>query len=244
MSEQTKIAVILVATGEKYRAFLQTLVPQIRKCFCFRTQIILVSDVTEWTGVDYTYRVDHLPFPLPSLFRHWWISQMHHILEGNEYVFYLDVDSHVVSPIRDEILHPLIAVQHWCWPTRELVPRAPFERDRGSQAFVDASTAHGYFQASFQGGQTSRYLQANREIAKRINIDLMNGAKGTGGRIACWYDESHWNRYVNEHIQEFRILGPEYALGPLEWSFAASVLNQPAKIKLLAKEGDELWGRR
>jgi hypothetical protein len=238
-----KIAVVLVATGATYRKFLETLVPQIHQNFQFETKIILVSDVHEWPDVNHVHRVDHLPFPLPSLFRHYWMAQMESHLSQFDYVYYLDVDSEVLQPIGEEILRPVIAVRHWCWPTRDLTPRAPFERDRGSQAFVDATTAQGYFQASFQGGETNRYLAANRTIAKRINVDLMNGAKGTGGRIACWYDESHWNRYVNEHYGEFHILGPEYALGPTSWSFAASSLTLPAKIKLQAKPGDELWGQ-
>lgn len=238
-----KIAVVLVATGAPFREYLKPLVPRIRENFFGEPEIILVTDVELWPEVEAVYRIDHLPLPLPSLFRHHWICQLEERLGSYDYCYYLDVDSDVQRPVGREILQPLIAVRHWCWPTRELTVRAPFERNPASRAYVDAATANGYFQASFQGGETKRYLEANRTLRDWINHDLTNGAKGCGGRIARWYDESYWNRYVNSNYSEFTILGPEYALGPIEWSYAQSALTLPPIIRLKAKPGDELWGK-
>lgn len=238
-----KIAVVLVATGAKFRDFLKPLVPRIRENFIGKPDILLVSDIDSWPGVHAVHRVDHLPLPLPSLFRHHWICQMADTLRAYDYFYYLDVDSDVVRPLGTEVLRPLIAVRHWCWPTDELTARAPFEPNPASKAYVDAAGAGGYFQASFQGGETERYLEANQTIRSWIEHDLTNGAKGCGGRIARWYDESYWNRYVNTFFSEFEILGPEYALGPIEWSFAPSLLTHPGIIHLRAKPGDEDWGK-
>jgi len=237
-----KIAVVLVATGAGYRSFLQPLVRQVLELFTSHVKdVFLVSDAADWPGVKRVLSVERLPAPLPSLLRYHWICRLEDELLPYDYVYYLDVDTEILRPIGDEILWPLVAVRHWRWPTRELTVRATFERRPQSVAFVEPSRAVGYFQASVQGGQARRYLDAARTLRDRINRDLTNGGKGRGGTIALWYDESHWNRYVNERMSEFHILGPEYAQGGPEGSHAAHLLSPDPFIRMREKDERVLW---
>lgn len=236
------LAVVLVATGVAYRRFLPGLIRELRTRFTSRPKrIVVISDSAEIDDADHFLLVEHLPVPLPSLLRYHWICRLAPLLSACEYTFYLDVDVEVRRPIGDEILHPLVAVRHWRWPTREQTPRAAFERRRESRAYVDAATAHGYFQASLQGGRSERYLEAARVLRDRINEDFRDGGKGRGGTIARWYDESHWNRYVNEYVDEFAILGPEYAQGGPEGSLAPWLLAPDPYVRMLDKDDAQLW---
>jgi Glycosyltransferase family 6 len=237
-----RIAVVLVATGKGYRKFLEPLVLQVHQQFTtYAKDIFLVSDVSSWPGVYQVLQVEHLPPPLPTLLRHHWIYRLKNELLIYDYVYYLDVDMEILRPIGEEILRPLIAVRHWRWPSRELARHASFERRPQSVASVDPRKAFGYYQASLQGGQGGRYLEATRVLRDRINMDLVNRGKGLGGTIAVWYDESHWNRYVNEHIDEFHILGPEYAQGGPHGSFAPDLLSANPFIRMRAKDERDLW---
>jgi hypothetical protein len=237
-----RIAIVLVATGEGYRKFLTQLVPQIHELFTtYAKDIFLVSDVSFWRGVHQVLQVEHLPVPLPTLLRYHWIYRLKNELLTYDYVYYLDVDMEVLRPIGEEILRPLIAVCHWRWPTRELARHASFERRPQSAATVDPRRAFGHYQASLQGGEGRRYLEATHILRDRINMDLVNRGKGLGGIIAAWYGESHWNRYVNEHIGDFHILGPEYAQGGPHGSLAPELLSANPFIRMRSKDERDFW---
>jgi histo-blood group ABO system transferase len=232
-----KIAIVLVATGRLYRHFLNPIIPQIKELFTTHPKdIFLVSDLPKCPGVHEMLHVEHLPVPLPSLLRYHWICRLRRRLLEYDYLYYLDVDAEILKPIGDEILRPLIAVRHWRWPKRELTTHATFETRPESLAYVDPQTVAGYFHGSFQGGKMRHFLRTARILRDRINQDLTNRGKGRGGMIAVWYDESHWNRFVNDNFDLFHVLGPEYA------SVCTSSRESSIPfIRLRCKDEDHLW---
>jgi len=232
-----RIAIVLVATGRLYQQFLGPLVPQIQALFTSHPKdIFLVSDIPEYLGIRQVLRVEHLPVPLPSLLRYHWICRLRATLLQYDYVYYLDVDSEILKKIGNEVLRPLVAVRHWRWPKPELTIHATFEERPESLAYVDSQKAVGYFHGSFQGGEARHFMRTARILRDRINHDLTNGGKGKGGLIAVWYDESHWNHFVNENFHFFHVLGPEYA------SVGSSLpASSVPFIRLRRKDEKRLW---
>jgi len=230
-----KLAIVLVATGPHYRHFLNPLTAQIEEFFTAHPKdIFLVSDLPTCPRVHTILPVEHLPPPLPSLLRYHWLCRLRSRLLAYDYLYYLDVDAEIVRFIDDEVLQSLIAVRHWRWPKAEMTVHATFETRTKSRACVDPQTAAGYFHGSFQGGETRRFLRAARLLRDRINEDLTNRGKGRGGTIALWYDESHWNRFVNENFSLFHVLGPEYAA-------AGPATTECPFIRLRPKDDKRLW---
>jgi hypothetical protein len=230
-----KIAVILVATGRAYRHFLNPLIPQVQRLFTrHRKHIFLVSDLAEHSEADELLQVEHLPVPLPSLLRYHWICRLRSRLIRYNYVYYLDVDTEILQPLGDEILRPLVAVQHWAWARPQTRAVTDFEARRESSAYIEPSKASGYYNGTFQGGDAGHFLNAARVVRDWINDDLTNRGKGRGGMIAAWYDESYWNRFVNEHLDRFSVLGPQYAANP-------GASRASTFIRLRQKDERRLW---
>jgi glycosyl transferase family 6 len=231
------IAIVLVATGRSYRQFLNPLIPQIERLFTkYPKHIFLVSDVAEYPGAQEVLHVEHLPVPLPSLLRYHWICRLRTRLLQYDYVYYLDVDTEILQLIGEQVLRPLIAVKHWAWSSPETRIFPTFEARTESSAYVDPQKAVAYFHGSFQGGQAQPFLQTARVLRDWINEDLTNRGKGHGGMIAVWYDESYWNRFVNENLDCFSILGPEYACNP-----GTSTKSSRVFIRLRRKDERRLW---
>ena len=236
----TQVAIVLVATGPDYQAFARRLIPQIRSRFTTHPKtIFLVTDAVDFPEADHVLRVEHLPMPLPSLFRYHWICCLAHRLRMFSHLYYLDADLEIVDQIGDEVLQSVVAVRHYIWPTSELASLAPFEHRRDSAAYVCASEAKQYVQGSFQGGDCARYLEIALELRGRINQDLHRGPN-IESLIGIWWDESHWNRWVNDNLQEVTLLPPEYALGDSGWSLLPQSLRTPI-IRMVPKDVSVCW---
>lgn len=237
-----RIGIVIVCTGEHYRkTFLSSIISDVKNYFTkHEKEIFLISDVDSWDGIEVAHRISHLPLPLPSLLRHYWMTQIEDQLIKCDYVYYLDVDNQIMRDVPEEIFKPLICVRHWIWPCPGECSRGTFEGNLNSTAFLDNEKAKIYVQASFQGGESKTYLAANRVVSNMINIDLNRG-HGWGGIIGRWYDESYWNRFVNDNYDKFAILGPHYALGALSWSTRPELLVEKPVIRLRTKNDLELW---
>jgi hypothetical protein len=100
----------------------------------------------------------------------------------------------------------------------------PFENNRNSNAYTPSDSRKVYVCGGVQGGSSENYLTAIRQMKKWIDSDLEKGI------VARWHDESYWNKYVNQNIDQAVILGREYCW-PEQWVTS----KNPGKIIALQK---------
>lgn len=88
----------------------------------------------------------------------------------------------------------------------------PYESRPESTACVQNGKI--YVQGALMGGETSRFLEVCEHLSQQIENDLHRGI------LARWFDESHWNSYINNHYDEItdilQVLTPSY-LHPEDW---------------------------
>jgi histo-blood group ABO system transferase len=107
-----------------------------------------------------------------------------------------------VSPIKEEILFDLIAVQH---PGHVNKPKHLFtyERNMKSTAGMKYEDGDFYYAGGFNGGKAEEFLKLSKELDKNIDKDKEEHI------IAKWHDESHLNKYFWLNKPK-RILSPLY----------------------------------
>jgi histo-blood group ABO system transferase len=192
-----KVALCVVATG-KYTRFLCELLGTAREFFCagHEVRVFCFSDtalVPRICGLDLVLgTIAHEPWPGPTLHRYGTMLQAAGDLLDCDYVYYIDVDSRFVRPVGEEIFGHLAATLHYGFLE---TPRNAwtYERRPVSTACIPKGKGRAYYCGGFQGGRAAVYVQAMRTMAAAITADERCGI------VACWHDESHWNRYLIDH---------------------------------------------
>ncbi len=232
-----KIGLIVIATG-KYHQFVPPLIDSARKHFLpgHDVKICVLRDggMTEhYYGSDYVSRVDHLPWPLPTLMRYHWITQLYqHGINLPDYLFYTDADMLFENTVGDEILsNGLTLTQHpgfYGKAPREL----PHCNNGTSNAYVPLSLRKHYFAGGFQGGKTEAFLEMSKDLSERIACDLKRHV------IATWHDESNLNWYAAQNPGKVtKMLTPEYC-----WSHNHPHKGLTPRLVALDKNHEEVRG--
>jgi histo-blood group ABO system transferase len=156
-------------------------------------QFFVFTDVPiEPDGQIRRWAVAHEPWPGPALHRYRTILMAADELLACDYVYYVDVDSRYVRPVGDEIFGDLVATIHCGFCDQ---PRSQFtyETRSGSRACIYPHEGRRYYASGFLGGRSEILVKAMRTMNAAIVDDESRGI------IACWHDESHWNRYLIDH---------------------------------------------
>lgn len=229
MTENKKIAVVLIATGA-YSIYCQEIIRDILRnnnkknsyIFCiFTDKKIEFSKESECEILLIDW--EHRPWPYVTLLRYKAISLLKNDLKNIDYLIYLDVDMKVNCDLDIFTESDLFAVKHPGFSYKKNY-KYPLEKRVQSEAFLAPSSANYYLCGAVQGGTLENYLSASSSIEARIEKDLNKGL------IAVWHDESHWNRYVNENLDKFAIFNRNFCW-PEEWTS----LEYPGEIVALQK---------
>jgi histo-blood group ABO system transferase len=88
-----------------------------------------------------------------------------------------------------EVFGELTATIHFVFCDQ---PRRTFtyEYRTTGRAYVHPREGRRYYAGGFQGGRAAVYVEAMRAMDAAIADDERRGI------VACWHDESHWNRYL------------------------------------------------
>lgn len=175
--------------------------------------------------VDHLIHIDHKPWPLITLLRYYYFSNVASFLSQYNYIYYIDADLEAVSLIGNEILGNRVATKHpgWWGQNPKLLP---FDRTSGSEACIK-SLHDKYYYGAFQGGSSKEFIAMCNILSDRICKDLKSNY------IALWHDESHMNKYFMEHPPDIE-LSSDYAW-PQEYGS-----NVNAKIIAKSKNHDEI----
>tara|TARA_R110002051_G_scaffold317859_1_gene399512 strand:+ start:1899 stop:2783 length:885 start_codon:yes stop_codon:yes gene_type:complete len=116
-----KVALCIIAT-KSYKRLLEPLLESVKKYFLTQHELSLFifadsADCKGWLdpneyNVCWT-QIEHLPFPLPTLFRYKYILKKENELSNFDYIFYCDADARFVGEVGDEALgEGITAIQH------------------------------------------------------------------------------------------------------------------------------------
>ena len=216
------IGVLIIATGN-YTQFLNPLMDSIVKYFLKgnRVSIITYSDKK-----PRTFKMDHKPFPYPTLMRYHQFNKSKDLLKTFDYLFYIDADMLFCSQVGNEILGDgLTAITHPYSESRNM--RNTFENNKDSTAYLeDVSKINPYCCGGFQGGTSEAFLKMSKVIADNIDKDLEKGI------VARWHDETHYNKYLTK-VKPSLILSSDYCTPEKE-------KNEKSKLIALDKNHKEI----
>ena len=236
-----KINICIVAT-HKYIKFLPKLIDSIEKYWMtdlptdlhiFTNRIkdcdMLLSQ-TDFTRGNINYHeVDHQPWPYATLYRFHFFKKYMAKITGH-YVFYIDADSIITSPITKEILSPRTVVQHCGFVNGG----GSFETRKESRAYTPKSIQTNYYGGGFWGLDHVNFCQFINIATDMINEDLANGI------MPIWHDESVLNSYMAS-AEPTKVLSPSYHYPEQNPRIWASWPEQyPCKILLLNKNHKEV----
>jgi hypothetical protein len=227
-----KVALLLIATG-KYDRFLPALLESVNKYFLkdCEVSIHVFADRAQPEGC-FIHRVEHRPFPYTTLMRYHFFYDYQEEIGGNDYYFYLDVDTIIKDHITSEILSDRTAVQHCGFVNRE----GPFETNEKSQCFVPKEQRmNPYFGGGFWGFSDTQFWMFVKQSIHMINEDQKNNIS------PVWDDESVLNKYLMMKAPT-KILSPSYHYpeGNIQRYKAMWPENYPCKILLIDKNHKEV----
>lgn len=117
-------------------------------------------------------------------------------LEKFDLIFFCNANVEFMRPVGEEILPPqqdtIIVAQHPGYLDGD-ANKFQFEHDPRSRAYIEPGKGQVYVCGGFNGGYAAAYLQMIRTLNNNIQQDFQEGI------IARWHDESHINRYIQEH---------------------------------------------
>jgi hypothetical protein len=194
-TENIKIGIITISTGDRYIQLSKKLLTSIDKFFCTNTQkqICVITDTpTEYINLN-THQIINLPSPLITLLRFNFINQIKHVFDSVNYIYYIDSDCEVVQNIELSDIIPDTIDQY-------VVTRHPWavsdqnewilENNPKSEAYI--KNVKDYFQGSFYGASRSEFFKMSDILQKQVEIDLKNRI------ITKWFDESYFNKYMSD----------------------------------------------
>lgn len=198
-----KVNLLIVCTG-KYVQFLQALVKSADKFFLRGCEVTycIFSDQTPDVETKRKYKVfkvEHKPFPFPTLHRFHFFKQHENKLPQCDHFFYVDVDALFVDFVSSDVLGERVAVQH-CGYVGE---RGTYETRPESMAYVAPNEGLRYYGGGLWCFSSSEFRRLTNWARMAIDIDSKNGI------VPVWHDESVLNRWLVDNPPT-NVLSPSY----------------------------------
>ena len=185
-----KVALITVASGERYVRYAHQMVASARDFF--------LCDA----GAEPTFLILEGPngWPAATIQRYHVIGEEADRLgEEVTHIFHIDADMRFVAPVGSEILAPLTATAHPGY----VGLRGTYEERQESAAYVGPGEGGIYCCGGFVGGERAEFLRLAESIRAGVDADARRHL------TAVWHDESHLNRYLIDRPPDV-MLPPSY----------------------------------
>lgn len=182
-------------------------------------------------GTIHYHEVEHQPWPYATLYRFHFFKKYMRVIDGH-YIFYIDADTLITSPITKDILSPRTVVQHCGFVNGG----GSFETRKESRAYTPMSLRNCYYGGGFFGMDRVNFQQFVNIAVNMIDDDLGNGI------MPIWHDESVLNAYMAS-AEPTKVLSPSYHYpeqNPRIWNSWPE--QYPCKILLLNKDHKEVRG--
>jgi len=150
--------------------------------------------------------MEAMEWPLPTLKRYFIFNMHQSKFKEMEYLFFCNANLKFVDLISIEDLFDIksmFATLHPGWYGKDY-RNLPFETNENSLAFVERDENSKYVCGGFNGGERSSFLKMSKVLSDAIESDLRKDV------IACWHDESHFNKFFNDQQKIFNLLNPSF----------------------------------
>lgn len=206
-----KIAILYICTG-RYNQFFHEFYISSKKHFLSNVEkhfFVWTDDLNlcDYNDVSLIYK-ECKGFPLDSLMRFEMFLGIKEKLDKFDYTYFFNSNMLFVSDISEEILpinrgEIVFTLNAGYYNKSKFL--YPYERNKKSLAFIkfNIKKKYKYVIGGLNGGKTSDYLFFAKECHDRIIQDLKSGL------IAVFHDESHINRFYNQHGG--KLLPPSFA---------------------------------
>lgn len=233
-----KIGILYICTG-KYTIFWKDFYLSCEKNFITEAEkhYFVFTDSKEIEFLETNKNIhliyqDNLGWPNNTLKRYQIFLNSKKEIEKMDYLFYLNANLLFLEKIKPEEFLPsinekIVGCLHPGYYNKS-IKRYPYEKNPLSKAFISKKENMKYFAGGINGGKTKDFI----ELIEILNINIEDDFKNK--IIAKWHDESHWNWYLNNHLEDLKILDSSY-LYP-EGS------NMPIKAKILIRDKRLLGG--
>jgi len=195
------VGFLIIATGN-YTIFLDNLIDSIEKFVLPNSRkyynIFSDKDVVLSISNYKVHKIEHKPFPYPTLNRFDFFCRYANKIVGDQLV-YIDADTLVTNYIGTEILTPRTVTQH-CGFTKV---RGTFESRPQSYCYVEKSYIGPYFGGGFYSFERREFFNLSAACLNMIRLDAGNNI------VPIWHDESALNKYMII-VPPTRILSPSY----------------------------------
>jgi len=209
-----KIGILYICTG-KYTVFWKdfylscekNFIPEAEKHYFVFTDSPELAFEKENKNIYRIYQ-ENLGWPDNTLKRYEIFLKFKEKIEQVDYLFYLNANLLFLKEIIAEEFLPqgqeeLVGCLHPGYYNKP-VEKFTYENNPKSKAYIPKKTGKYYFAGGINGGKTDCFVEVMEVLSKNIVEDLNNNI------IAKWHDESHWNWYLNNHINSVKILTPSY----------------------------------
>lgn len=224
MSSRPRVALVTVASGERYVQYAEQMLASAEKYFFADggdRDLVMLEGCEEW--------------PAATMERYHVIVENAERLADATHVFHLDADMLFVSPVGPAILAPLVGTAHPGYVGR----RGTYEERRESAAYVAPGEGAVYYCGGFVGGERTEFLRLANAIRTSVDRDAKQGI------IARWHDESHLNRYLVDRPPDLT-LSPSYCYPANAHRYIRRVWPERYEPKILALDKPRLlqWTHR
>jgi len=196
-----RTALVIIATGERYRWYATNLITSAKKFFVPHHVIVFTDNIPEFSRTENVIPIGIRDFgyPMASLRRYHAFLSVESLLLGYDHIFYSDADMLFVSPVTEEEVFSdgITATEHPGYIGRPGTP----ETNPASTAYCPEVRT--YFCGGFNGGTSSAFLSMSKTIRENVDSDMLKGI------VARWHDESHLNRYLFDHPPA-KVLSPSF----------------------------------
>jgi hypothetical protein len=226
-----KTALLVIATGERYRKYAADLLASARTYFVPHTAVVFADGPI---GSELPFmNIEREPWPGPTLHRYHTFLKAEKYLQCFDQLFYIDADMLFVAPVGEEIFSPfgLTATLHPGYIGGCGTP----ERRPQSISYISTKAENQYFCGGFNGGNADHFLDMAYNIKEMIDEDAKQGI------VPTWHDESainkYWNMFPPSKILDPSYCYPENAGDHYLNKWKAAGINPTPKILALTKDG-------
>ena len=172
----------IVATN-KYDIFVEPLIRSIEKYVLPNNKkyynIFSDKDISIDGVESKTFKIEHKPFPYPTLKRFHFFNQYRDEMMGDQLV-YIDADTLVTDNIGTEIITPITVTQHCGFVNRV----GSFERRPMSKCSVPINESKNYYGGGFYSFSRDEFFKMSDFCMNAIDSDE------SVGLVPIWHDES------------------------------------------------------
>jgi len=150
----------------------------------------------------------NLGWPNNTLLRYELFLNSKNKIEKMDYLFYLNANLLFLNKINSDEFLPhdkekLVGCLHPGYYNKT-TDEFTYENNPKSKASITKGGGLNYFAGGINGGLTKDFIKVIEILKNNIDIDLKNNI------TAVWHDESHWNWYLNNHMNIVKTLSPSY----------------------------------